>query len=454
MSDIELISQFEFDEHRHVFVAEDGQPIVRLKFSEIEKVRDAIVCWAAVWYVFGVEGETDPIVEYQKVNLANKTGSNGWNKISSAIQGIDPRDWESLTQKAISASLSHWFAAAVSSENITTDFDLDDIDSPFLIEPLVSSSGLTMLFSPPGAGKSLIAMGLCVSLATGYPIFGATPTKVGSVLYVDFEDSVLTHKVRVKAMLKAIGLDSSDMKGVIHHFKVTGDLKQHISRIRNKARELDVVLIVVDSMGRARRGDASDGDATIKLTDAMDSFGYPVLALDHTTKAVNEQVEKGTMVDPSSVTGIGSIFSTASARLGWFIHKLNTSKPMSRKYNLYNNKYNIVAEQAPRSLTIDLENDHRGLLTSVGFKMWDSVTFEEMRVETSEVSIARWMVREDKVSTTTKEAQDATGLSQTAANKALQKKEWYEKLPKQGKHQPYRLTEAGMNLLSTLEGTQ
>jgi hypothetical protein len=438
----QLSSWYEFDEHNHMLTTKDGQPLVKVRFSQIEKQRDAVNCWVAVKYVFGADEDVEPLMEWQKVNLAANGGVNGWKRIVDVIRTMeDSREWEPLIQQMVSNSLGQWFEASSSFETLG-EIDLSEMDAPFLVEPFISGTGLTMIFSPPGSGKSMLAMGLCVSLITGFPVFGATPIKTGNVLYVDFEDHVSTHSIRRQAMLNAIEFDGEPEFEIVH-YKVNGDLKQHISRIRTKAREMDCVLIVVDSMGRARGNDPSDGNATIKLTDAMDTFGFPVLALDHTTKAVNEQIEKGTMSDPSAVTGIGSIFSTASARLGWFLHKLNTSKPMARKYNLYNNKHNIVAQQATRSLTIDLKNNKVGHLTSVKFKVWSGDTLEELRVESAQVTIARWMVRESKTSTTTTEASNATGLSTTSAGRALGTS-YFEKMTKTGREQPYRITTEGV----------
>jgi hypothetical protein len=446
VGDVTLSSMFEFDEHRHIYTDENGVPVVRLKFNNLSDERNsAVTCFATVWYVFGAEGEVAPIMEYQRISLTNKTSATGWKGVISVIQSIDPREWEPLIQLAISASMREWFEGATA-HALIEDIDVDKVESPFLIEPLVSSSGMTHHYSPPNTGKSMLAMGIAVSVATGHPIFGATPNSTGPVVYLDFEDVKRTHDIRTKAILK--GIKWTGEWPEIHHYKVTGKLTDHVSRIRGLARETGAVLVILDSLGKARGADPSDGDATIKITNAIEAFALPVLAIDHVTKSVSEMVAAGKLDSPEAIYGIGSQFSHSAARLGWFFQKMTSSKPNRVVFNIHNNKHNLVPKQDSRSVTMELESNERSVLTRIKFKTWDNVAFEEMRVEGGHVTIARWMVREGKLSVTGTEAAKGTGLSTSAAARALTDHEdWFEKMSKVKQSQPFKLTDAGREQL-------
>jgi hypothetical protein len=307
---------------------------------------------------------------------------------------------------------------------------------------------MTHHYSPPNTGKSMLAMGIAVSVATGYPVFGATPNTVGPVVYLDFEDVKRTHDIRTKAILKGIKWKGEWPE--IHHYKVTGKLTDHVSRIRGLARETGAVLVILDSLGKARGADPSDGDATIKITNAIEAFALPVLAIDHVTKSVSEMVAAGKLDSPEAIYGIGSQFSHSAARLGWFFQKMTSSKPNRVVFNIHNNKHNLVPKQDSRSVTMELESNERSVLTRIKFKTWDNVAFEEMRVEGIEVTIARWMVREGKLTTTTTEAVRGTGASKSAVNRALtDHPDWFEKMAKQKQMQPYKLTDTGRNATGT-----
>lgn len=441
MSDLQLRSWFEHDEHQHLFITEDGQPVAKVKFSQMVDGRDnAVNCFTAVKFVFGEEGDPDPIMEFQRTNLTNKTSANGWNKVAGVLLQHGGWEWEPLIQKAISASLREWYEGTAAHADLEL-IDPDEVESPFLIEPLVSSSGMTMHYSPPGAGKSMVALAIAVSVATGYPIFGATPSLVGPVVYVDFEDVKRTHDQRVTAILKGMDWDG-DMPDIIH-YKVAGKLIDHLSPIRSIVRERGAVLVIVDSLGKARGADPSDGDATIKLTNAIESLGMPVLAIDHVTKSHNEAISSGQMQNPEAVMGIGSQFSTAGARLGWFLQKMTDSKPLSVRFNLHNNKHNLVAKQETRSMTMDIENNQRGVITQLTFKTWDRQKFTELEPQDAKMSIALWMMRSGKNTTYSAEAAKGTGISKSTVNDALQSSGWFEKAPKQGNIQPYRINEVG-----------
>ena len=296
MSDVELRSMFEFDEHRHIFMTEDGTPIVRVRFSKIADGREgAVNCSTTVWYDFGSEEDAAPVMEYQRTNLTNKASANGWGKVAGVIQGIDPREWEPLVQRAISATMKAWNEASVSSRKLERA-NPDEVEVPFILAPLVSSTGLTLLYSAPGVGKSMMALAAAISVSTGANVLGTVPTTVGPVVYVDFEDDASTHDIRFNAILNGIDWDGDDPD--ITHFTVYGKFSEAIGPIRSLIRETGAVMVVLDSMGQARGTDPSDGDSTIKLTKGIRSFGVPCLAIDHVTKADNKDMKNSNTTNP------------------------------------------------------------------------------------------------------------------------------------------------------------
>ncbi len=221
----------------------------------------------------------------------------------------------------------------------------------------------------------MVALAIAVSVATGFPIFASAPTKIGHVIYVDFEDDAITHALRLNAILKEIGWDG-DPPPIIH-FTVTGKFADAIGPVKALVREHSAELVIIDSIGQARGSDPSDGDSTIKLMKGMRSFKVPVLGIDHVTKVENKSITTG-KVNPETVMAIGSQFSTASARLAWFLQKMNTSTAMHIKFNMHNTKHNHVAKQETMSLDLLMESNDKGLLTNVKFETWEKQMFYEV----------------------------------------------------------------------------
>ncbi len=445
MSDLKLASWFEFDEHKHLFTKPDGTPIASIVFSRLADGRDnAVNCMASVKILFAADdpSSVEPVMEYQRCNLTNKGSVNGWGKVAQALEvGYSNIGWDSQVQRAISASLKNWYEGSTSYSQMER-VDPSTVAAPFLINPWVSSTGMTMHFSRPGSSKSMTALAIAVSVATGYPIFGATPSNIGPVVYVDFEDDISQHNIRLTAILN--GIDWTGDTPDITHYKVNGRLVDNTSQIRRLVREKGAALVIVDSLGKARNTDPSDGDATIKLTNAIESFGIPVLAIDHVTKVDNAAIAKQRVTHPDAMMAIGSQFSTAGARLGWFFQEMGDSTYLSKRYNVFNTKHNHVAKQEPRSLKIDFINNERGIPVTITFDVWDTVKFEEFRAETIEETVLIWMVRNDVGKATATQIANETGLDRTSVSRVLGSSEWFEKAGKQTKKgQFYEVTEEG-----------
>ena len=449
MSDVELRSMFEFDEHRHIFLTEDGTTIARVRFSKLADGREgAVNCSATVWYDFGSEEDAEPVMEYQRTNLTNKTSANGWGKVAGVIQGIDPREWDAHIQRAISASMRAWHEASVSSRKLERA-NPDETEVPFILTPLVSSTGLTLLYSAPGVGKSMMALAAAISVSTGANVLGAAPTTVGPVVYVDFEDDASTHDIRFNAILEGIGWEGEDPD--ITHFTVFGKFSEAIAPIRSLIRETGAVMVVLDSMGQARGTDPSDGDSTIKLTKGIRSFGVPCLAIDHVTKADNKDMKNSNTVNPDAVMAIGSQFSTAGARLGWFVQEMSTSTQMARRFNMHNPKHNHVAKQQAYSMAMNLENNDRGLLTSITFENYDSVVFEELKLEDTAVTMLKMHVRHGSPVGGSELAR-ITGISRsTVVSNFNRRPEWWQKVAGSTN---YQLTDEANAAATLLTGGQ
>ena len=446
VNEYKVASWFEFDEHRHLITQDDGAPVASVRFSHLSEGREnAVNCMATVKILFGADNpeSVDPVMEYQRVNLTNRTSANGWKAVVEALENVGTeRGWQQVVQKLISGSLKNWYEGSASHAQLER-VDLRKVPSPFLINPLVSSTGMTMHYSRPGSAKSYVALAAAVSVATGYPVLGAVPATVGPVVYVDFEDDISEHNKRVTAILNAIDWDG-DMPDIVH-YKVAGRLVDQLSQIRSVVRKKGAVMVVVDSLGKARNTDASDGDATIKLTNAIESFGIPVLAIDHVTKVDNAAIANGKVTNPDAMMAIGSQFSTAGARLGWMFQEMSDSTYEVKRYNLHNTKHNHTIKQKPRSIKVEFINDDRGVAQQVKFSMWDVLKFEEFTADTMEHMILKWFAHNHVETATTKTIADGLGAKDTTVNSALQNEELFKRLTKEGRNQPYGLTEDGLS---------
>ena len=73
----------------------------------------------------------------------------------------------------------------------------------WLLWPYVEYGGPTVLFADGGAGKSILALMMAYSVASGRPLLGKPQGPPRNVLYLDWETDAQTHAERLRAIHNA-----------------------------------------------------------------------------------------------------------------------------------------------------------------------------------------------------------------------------------------------------------
>ena len=358
----EPVALYEEDYHEYTFYSPDGIAITRVAFDYIENEGSGKL-WTelSVWWLLG-QPDSDAIFGPMRVNLlapdSTWNGANGVvGKLSRIIEATV--NWERTFDSIKRQSILEYRRSS-SSGGFLEWVEPDDSESPFLYRPWISRSGVTLFYAPGGSNKSMIALALGLSIATGKPIIGNAPEMTGRVLYVDFEDDAEPHAHRLTAFARSVGMTAEDVEGKIYHERVTGSLRDSIRRIRNTARDIEAVLVIVDSVGLARAGAVADSEATIKLFKAFNSIGIPVLAIDHMTKEDEKKINTGSM-DPRQAMAIGSVYSMSSTRLAWFFQLLPDSTETTKVFNVHNTKHNHVPTQPSIGMKFRIESNENDI---------------------------------------------------------------------------------------------
>lgn len=174
----------------------------------------------------------------------------------------------------------------------------------WLLRPYIEHGNASVLFAMGGTGKSLFAMALAVSIASGQPILGIEPDDVGPVLYLDWESDAETHFRRMMAICRGAGID--DVVPPVHYRRQYASLYESAPDLRRLVAEIGAKMVIVDSFGAARGGEPESADTTIKGFNAARSLGVSSLFVDHVTKAADEPDKP-----------FGSIYTHNLARLSW-----------------------------------------------------------------------------------------------------------------------------------------
>ncbi len=322
----------------HVYTAEDelGQYGFKLTLSRLsDKGNDLFVELTVDWVP--LKDNIDPHEVYgpARYNLLSSTGARPILAYLEAAQ--EQYDWKTLFQQVGSKTIrSHREV-----EQVVTYAEWEPIEDeqPFLLAPFIAASGVSVLYGAGMVGKSTFAAVLATCVLTGEPILGHWATETGPVLWCDYETDETEVYERILALQKGMKIDDGDWKDNLHHATMHGKVVNVIDGIQTKVLDYGAKLIVLDSIGNARGGDAIGADDTLKLFKALRSLNVPVLALDHVTK---EDVRAG-----KSATPYGSVFTINSARLLWaMVQDEDTSAPPEiRQVNLTNTKQNRIPRQ-------------------------------------------------------------------------------------------------------------
>ena len=313
----DVIEYHDEDYHSYTFVTDDN-PVAKFEVTGAYQDKGAVWGELSVTYLF--DGMEEPVISFKRLNMLTDKRPG----IEDLDAKADMWDWDSyyeeVTRKTVAA------VRKPPKPNKMNTRDDDGLTASFLVNPFVLSEGVSLLFGPGGTGKSMIGLGIAISVVTGRTIFGNAPSRTGNVIYLDYEDTLTTHENRMTAILRGMEIDEDEMEYSIHHLKP----RQAVSRMRRDLlgliRELEPALIIVDSIGLARGGDAMGSEETIRLFSTLATLGTAVLGIDHMTK---EDVRGGKMLTP-----YGSIYTVNSVRLAWSVKATDLSDDNNTYLNL------------------------------------------------------------------------------------------------------------------------
>lgn len=165
-----------------------------------------------------------------------------------------------------------------------------DIPEPDHVVPGILTTGTTLIAGRPKKGKSWLALGLAIAVATGTTALGRIPVPAGDVLYLSLEDSQRRLKARLSALL------GTARPG--RRLLVTTEWRRlddgGIDHLREWCEEHpDRRLVVIDTLTRVkpqrpRTVDPYDHEHAVMsdLTTLAGEYGIAVVVVHHTRKAL------------------------------------------------------------------------------------------------------------------------------------------------------------------------
>lgn len=336
------------DGTQFTWYAPDGDPIFRTTFEDMHEKEGGIYADITAWWLLDQPLGVRPVQPTATLKL-NSSHITGWRSIPKVLgDRIKGVDFEGAMTTAVHDIMEQFKGGEPAM--LLGRAELSG-ERPFILDPFVSSSGVTVLYGEGGLSKSLLALTMAVSISTGVPIFGMEPTRQGPVVFFDYEDDSLIHDLRLQAVCNSFGIDPSET--AVYHFPLVAKVSSSKRVIEQKTMSVGAVLGVLDSVGMGRGGSAVAAEDTIRMFRSLRSVGVPFLAIDHVSKDAKK--------DKGEVDAYGSIYTMNSARLAWHLSRQMTNTPDVIRMRMVNTKANHVAKQKPRVIEVRYVNDDKGV---------------------------------------------------------------------------------------------
>lgn len=181
------------------------------------------------------------------------------------------------------------------SKFVPEDMSGDENPEPlaFQLKPFVLSGGGTIIFAPPGRGKSWTGLLWAVSIDAGCSKFW--PVKQTPVLFINLERSAQSVRRRLSMVNHVLGLP---MTRPLFALNARGrSLTEVLPVCRKAIKERGIGLVLLDSISRAGVGDLNENLSGNRIIDALSSLCPTWIALGHTSRANEEHMFGSIMQD-------------------------------------------------------------------------------------------------------------------------------------------------------------
>lgn len=297
----------EFTPDTYYFTTDDG--LAHFELSRIRTERGDIICEIEVrWH--GVE---DPgLLHHGKLNLVSERSvTTLGNLLRQRIDG-ETVDWVGWLTGITYAAKNRY-------RNGEPPIRLSEVDTAaqtkWLLRPLLEHGGPTVLAAPGGSAKSMLALGVAATVATGRSFIGINTKQAGPVLYLDWEADKYAHRNRLDALCHAIGETTPDN---VYYRREYAPLHESTEELTRQVKDLEAVMVVVDSKGASLSGAPEEADGTLRFFRALRTLGVPALVVDHVTNA--SAAGKG----PSRP--FGSVYTQNMARNVWMARRTDQAE--------------------------------------------------------------------------------------------------------------------------------
>ena len=326
--------QQEGEEHVYTF----ADHYVTFRVSELIKRRGDLESWVQVTTTI----PTHPASLYGPRTWNLNSTSGGENLRRALEKRIPDLDWAGMTDVVSRLTIEQWRKGIPAAP--FSQIEGVDPNNLYEVEPFAVRDELNLIYGDGGAGKSLLAMAICVAKTADHSIAGIQGGQFRRCLYLDWEATGGIHKMRLNALMKGHGVMDASPLDNFHYIRMDAPLKDAVAYVRGEISRLGIGFVIVDSIGAAMGGvSLNDAENAIAFANACRALGVTVLAIGHVSKDSDGK---------SSAKPIGSTYFWNSGRNLWEVQKQQETDDDEINIALYHRKANDDRLRKPIGLSL------------------------------------------------------------------------------------------------------
>lgn len=225
------------------------------------------------------------------------------NACAERVNGLDKSVWRAMVVFACARVAKDY-------RQPTPTVALADVEESgpvrYMVPYLLPTSETTVLYGDGESAKSLLALRLGFSVATGQMLPWGHDVDTGNVLYLDWETNATTVASRLRRISKAMCTPIPDN---LYYRQCFRGLSDELPHIREEISRKRITLVIVDSIGFAATGALVEDETARSAMNALRQMSPA-------TRLVVAHVSKGSADSPGPVKPFGSAFFWNGMRSG------------------------------------------------------------------------------------------------------------------------------------------
>jgi hypothetical protein len=212
------------------------------------------------------------------------------------------------------------------------------VETGYVMHPLLREEEPTIIFGDGGSGKSYISLATAMAVQTGESLLPFSAPAPRGVLYLDWESSAITHRVRMERL--ALGVGMIDSLPGIAYLRCNLSLSEHLRQIKALISKYGIGCVIIDSAAAAAGGEPEKAEVALRFFNSLRTLKTTSLIVAHTTK------------DASQGKPFGSSFWHNEARATFEVIRQQDEEASDIDIGLYNRKANDAKLLMPIGLKL------------------------------------------------------------------------------------------------------